>query len=267
MRLFLIGLFGLCLSGCGSPNGRFTDVRFGDAVGLATTGNLRLITERTRPELGGQQIFCTEPSPDYAIAFGSKAIVSGTGSGNGISVGANGDFESTEQVTAMDGRSAAVLALRDGLYAACQNYANGIIGHDAYALILSQYGDILTKIVAPVAPAASQTTTTTKKAAAADKADQAALVMDAVVAARPHAVVQRSVTQTQSAPTARDRALEAMLVVCLSEFDETRSRGALSNSLQTNGLLDGAFCRSVLRAATGVAGVVPKPKKIRQGRA
>jgi hypothetical protein len=41
------------------------------------------------------------------------------------------------------GRTAGVLALRDGLYAACQSYVNGVLGHDAYALVLSQYGNLL----------------------------------------------------------------------------------------------------------------------------
>jgi hypothetical protein len=49
----------------------------------------------------------------------------------------------TEAVTAQLGRTAGVVALRDGLYSACQAYANRIIGKDAYALILSQYGNLL----------------------------------------------------------------------------------------------------------------------------
>ena len=36
-----------------------------------------------------------------------------------------------------------MLALRDGLYAACQAYVNGVLGHDAYSLVLSQYGNLL----------------------------------------------------------------------------------------------------------------------------
>ena len=36
-----------------------------------------------------------------------------------------------------------MVALRDGLYSACQAYANQLIGKDAYSLILSQYGNLL----------------------------------------------------------------------------------------------------------------------------
>ena len=42
------------------------------------------------------------------------------------------------------GRSTALLGLRDGLYRACEAYANGAIGADAYALVLSRYGQLMT---------------------------------------------------------------------------------------------------------------------------
>jgi hypothetical protein len=58
-----------------------------------------------------------------------------------------GDLSSTELITAGAGREAAVLALRDGLYTACQSYANGVIGQDAYAIILSQYGNLLVALM------------------------------------------------------------------------------------------------------------------------
>ncbi len=64
--------------------------------------------------------------------------ITGSGEGEG-----GGTFERSEQITALEGRNAGVLALRDGLYTACQAYVNGVIGHDAYALILSQYGNLL----------------------------------------------------------------------------------------------------------------------------
>ncbi|MCJ2082976.1 hypothetical protein [Methylobacterium sp. J-090] len=161
-----------------------TDLEFGTTKALATTGNLRLVTERFRPMPDGYPALatvCTEPSPDYAIAFGQKAdgnvkvtLPQGSGEG-GLKV------ETTEQATPLAGRTAGVLALRDGLYAACQAYANGTIGHDAYAIILSQYGTLL------VALTSSGT---------------------AGVASRDDA--------------GRRATLSALLVSCISEFDRTR---------------------------------------------
>ena len=55
----------------------------------------------------------------------------------------SGSNSFTETISAMAGRTAGVVALRDGLYKACEAYANGVIGKSAYALILSQYGNLL----------------------------------------------------------------------------------------------------------------------------
>jgi hypothetical protein len=47
---------------------------------------------------------------------------------------------------ALAGRSTALLGLRDGLFRACEAYANGVIGADAYALVLSRYGQLMTTL-------------------------------------------------------------------------------------------------------------------------
>jgi hypothetical protein len=47
---------------------------------------------------------------------------------------------------ALAGRSTALLGLRDGLYRAYEAYANGVIGADAYALVLSRYGQLMTTL-------------------------------------------------------------------------------------------------------------------------
>ena len=135
----------MALSAC-SPNAGAGRIVFGETVGLSTTGNLRIISERRRH---GMPVVCTEPSPDYAIAFGSarkaKLDLPGPTPASGRKV--EGELTSTEAVSLGEGRDAAVLALRDGLYNACQSYANGVIGHDAYAMILSQYGALLVALV------------------------------------------------------------------------------------------------------------------------
>ena len=128
-----------------SPNTGGRNIAFGETIGLSTTGNLRIITERQR--YGMPPVVCTEPSPDYAIAFNftRKAkldLPSPTGTKS-----LDGELSSTETIDEGEGRAAAVLALRDGLYNACQSYANGVIGHDAYAMILSQYGALLVALV------------------------------------------------------------------------------------------------------------------------
>lgn len=149
-RVFAFGLLcglGVVIAGCANPNTKATHIGFGSTTDAITTGPaLRIVTERPRGLVDGQVLptMCTEPSPDVAIAFGTS--FSGQGSfsePNGPSVSGNVSGATTEAATQLAGRTAGVLALRDGLYAACQAYVNGVLGHDAYSLVLSQYGNLL----------------------------------------------------------------------------------------------------------------------------
>jgi hypothetical protein len=162
---------------------------------LITAGSYHLVT--VRPAHGGTMpppIFCSEPSPDFATAI-TKSLSAGGSAG-----GASGNASATDSttITALLGRTAGVVALRDGLYSACEAYANGIIGRDAYALILSQYGDLLTQLAGngPVAPSASAATSGTGAASGAA----------ATAAANPVAILQ---LQT----------LQALVTACITDQD------------------------------------------------
>jgi hypothetical protein len=139
---------GAVVAGCADPNTKATHVGFGTGTDTMTMGPaLRMVSERDRPVGPDGPIVptvCTEPSPDVAVAFGRS--FSGQGSYSetgGPSISGNVSAATTETATQLAGRTAGVLALRDGLYAACQSYVNGVLGHDAYAMILSQYGNLL----------------------------------------------------------------------------------------------------------------------------
>ncbi len=142
----LCGL-GIGIAGCANPNTKPTHLSFGMTTDAVTMGPaLRMVTERPRPIDSGPPLptICTEPSPDVAIAFGKSLAATGSVTESGGTSGSGSvTATSTETATALAGRTAGVLALRDGLYAACQSYSNGVLGHDAYAVILSQYGNLL----------------------------------------------------------------------------------------------------------------------------
>lgn len=110
-----------------------------------TTADVRVITQRNRPFPNGyvSSISCTEPSPDVAKALSAATQLSGSIANKG-SVAAGG--ATAEAVAELAGRSTALLGLRDGLYRACEAYANGVIGADAYALVLSRYGQLMTTL-------------------------------------------------------------------------------------------------------------------------
>jgi hypothetical protein len=136
----------LMLTACTSPNATVVPVQFGESKGVVSGSNLRLVTERSRA-YGYPKVVCTEPSPDYATAFNQNRNLTIVAPSEAGERKVEGDFSSTELLTAGSGREAGVLALRDGLYTACQSYANGVIGQDAYAIILSQYGNLLVALV------------------------------------------------------------------------------------------------------------------------
>lgn len=143
----VVGLCGLAVGGCADPNTKATHIGFGTATDTVTMGPaLRVVSERPRMLEDGQWLptMCSEPSPDVAIAFGRSLSAQGSyAEAGGATVSGSVNGATTETATQLAGRTAGVLALRDGLYAACQSYTNGVLGHDAYAIILSQYGNLL----------------------------------------------------------------------------------------------------------------------------
>lgn len=146
LRLFLIAT--LCLAGCADPNLGPVPFHLADTKdGIAVAGNLRLVTAHDRPIDGRAAplpTICSEANPDAIVAFGRSGNGSfGVTEPSGPQVTGAAAFASTETATDLTGRTAGVLALRDGLSAACQAYTNGVIGQNAYALILSQYGNLL----------------------------------------------------------------------------------------------------------------------------
>jgi hypothetical protein len=148
MRNVVSGFAALLLGGCSileddvargyAQSGSLTPATF-------TTADVRMITQRNR-QGSPNPIICTEPSPDVAKALSTAAQLSGSG-GNGTATGSlSAGGASAEVALALAGRSTALLGLRDGLFRACEAYANGVIGADAYALVLSRYGQLMTTL-------------------------------------------------------------------------------------------------------------------------
>ena len=218
MRALAIGVMCLALAGCDSPNFRTSQFQFGSSETLAATGNLRFVSERPRPLADGttQVVTCSEPSPDYATAFSQDVDVtvkSTAAQAPGEAVLSN---NVTEKIEKLDGRSKGVLALRDGLYAACQAYTNGQIGKDAYSMILSQYGTLLVALMSESAPGTASPGGGGGSSVAAIRAQRAA------------------------------SAFSAVLVACINGNDPTR---ATSDVGFRNPLLTPAYCRTVLNRA------------------
>jgi hypothetical protein len=149
MRYVVPGFAALVLAGCSIledevARGYAQNYRFTTGVAF-TTADIRVISQRVHP-VTQTPVVCTEPSPDVAKALSAAAQLSAQGGNAGTTGSLAAGGASAETVMALAGRSTALLGLRDGLYRACEAYANGALGADAYALILSRYGQLMTTL-------------------------------------------------------------------------------------------------------------------------
>jgi hypothetical protein len=146
---YVAAIFLASLTGCAifenETDRSFARVGGANTPATITTADVRMVMERRHPILG-TKIICTEPSPDVAKALSAAISVSGQGGNGTITAGGAFGASTAEAVAELAGRSTALLGLRDGLYRACEAFANGAIGADAYALVLSRYGQLMTTL-------------------------------------------------------------------------------------------------------------------------
>jgi len=199
----------------------------GSAV-LLPGADYHLVTVRTGSPLrqsdgtvlAGQDVLCSEPSPDWAIAFGTAMAGAASGGASGGPSGSiSGSASTTEAITAMAGRTAGVVALRDGLYSACQAYANQLIGKDEYSLILSQYGNLLVALASGGGGGAANTASPTSSAT---PPGVAGAVSTGGGSSNPSSTSPNSNTTQGSNPQVaqmQQQAVQAMLVACIGYND------------------------------------------------
>ena len=261
-------LFCCLLSSCDHKTGS-TPVSFGageplqsNSGWLLPAGTYHVVTTRLSPvqdpSSSNQQILCTEPSPDWAVAFGAALQLSAEGKApSGIDASLSGSQSYTESISALAGRTAGVVSLRDGLYAACQAYANHIIGKDAYGLIISQYGDLLVALAGTSggggagASGISGAVTPTTPAAPAGVA--VAVSTGATTSAGSAAAPSKSTTSETSPASqvalVQQETLQALLTVCLTNADPTEKSFEQQNPLLNNPTICGPLLRSVVAAS------------------
>lgn len=122
-------------------------VMVGSTHMLLTTADLRTVAERPHPMGDKRTIICTEPPPDVAKALSTALALSASGGNGSVQGSLSGNSASAEQLAELTGRVPGLLALRDTLFRACEAYGNGMLGDDAYGLIVSRYGEMLTTLI------------------------------------------------------------------------------------------------------------------------
>jgi hypothetical protein len=280
------------LGGCAifaDPNAWPQKFKYGDSANLASGANVRYVNEREREMTGREDhplpTMCTEPAPDAAIAFGTSlgasASIANQGSG-GFAAG------TSEAALALAGRTASVLALRDGLYATCQAYTNGALGQSAYALGLSQYGNLLVALTAHDAGAVGGTSANSgtpsatipkptgendnnpgprkipaRFANAGDDDHLPLILVDGTDAATKKVTTPSGATPDPSVFTPNDSARTALLVACISEYDPTRigARDPRNGEHIYSGVLSESFCNEYMARLSHRLAVAAAAKK------
>lgn len=117
-----------------------TDARQRAIVTTDVHANYGEIPGQVRPK----RIFCAEPSPDVAVtvanALGGSASVVDQVFGSGTTSISSSSVVGMAQLAE---RLATIQVLRDGLYKACEAYANGAISSATYAVIISGIDETL----------------------------------------------------------------------------------------------------------------------------
>ncbi|HYC05425.1 MAG TPA: hypothetical protein VED40_19190 [Azospirillaceae bacterium] len=145
------------LAGC--QGSTFLDsVKLGGGSALATSADLRLVTSSPAPSRDAGRntpanVVCAEPSPDVAKIASSAFDFGGSG---GLKLAGPEQITSrdlqmalalsasrAEALAQLTQRLATIQLLRDGLYRACEAYANGAISDTTYAVLLSRFDDTM----------------------------------------------------------------------------------------------------------------------------
>lgn len=130
----------------------------GEADTLATKADSRLVYARSRnAPAAPHDVICAEPSPEVAKAFSTAFGASAEAEAKAIpALSQAGDVRGalavsrarSEAIAQLGKRLGTIQLLRNGLFSACEAYANGAISPISYAFMLSRFGDVMVTLLA-----------------------------------------------------------------------------------------------------------------------
>ena len=188
--LLTVGILGITACTATTDDTHFVKaVKIGELTSNLSDAKTRymFVAKRKNPDADTKfgSIICAEPSPDALSQLASAVAVQAqlkvnTGE---TDVSASGKFEKsfTEAVQNIGKRTAAIQLLRDGLYRACEAYANDGIDDFGYALVLASIDNVMLKLVALETLAENAAPTTESGKALVAAADSAKLKLSQAV--------------------------------------------------------------------------------------
>ncbi|MFQ5684303.1 MAG: hypothetical protein ACE5HC_13665 [Candidatus Binatia bacterium] len=138
----------LALTACAQNGTVYKTIELPGGKVLVTSPEVRVVTQVRTGRTNPKYITCAEPSPDVAKVVADAFSLSGSLKANlpsNITPEIAGAISRAhaEQIAQLTERLATIQLLRDGLYRACEAYANGAISPRAYAVMISRYDDTM----------------------------------------------------------------------------------------------------------------------------
>lgn len=146
----------LILGGCETRNAHTVFNGDGRSLVMANAEHMPIVQTRVRRNGQGpvqpEYITCIAPSPDIATAVSKSFQLAAEASakipqGTKASAAFAMSRAQTQSIAQLGERIATIQLLRDGLYRACEAFANGAISETAYAVMLSRYDDTMVTLM------------------------------------------------------------------------------------------------------------------------
>lgn len=158
LPLSLTALMALGIAACESGGTVTTVKKLEGGEALITSADVRTVnwtSARPDRDMGGvvpNTITCAEPSPDVAKAVSEAFNASASLAAQSVQ-GVDGQAAlamsraHAESIAQLGERLATVQLLRDGLYRACEAFANGAISEITYAVMVARYDDTVVTLM------------------------------------------------------------------------------------------------------------------------
>ena len=245
-----------CLSGCGKTYYETGTVHWGTANPMVTTASVRTILQRPsnfNPYTGLNQpttIVCAEPSPDVAVAVGeafggslSADLREGLSSPTGatptqVGIASAISRSRAEAIAQLGERLATMQLLRDGLYRACEAFANGAISSSTYAVMVSLVDDLVVTLLAEEMAAGAFGRSLAGASTGAAASSMATMLRQASEAAQE---------KLEALKTAEAEESEAKLKVAKAEQDKAAGAATAPTEAELKTLQDDAKAKTEVR--------------------
>ena len=275
-RLVVVASLGMAVTACGGSGTIFKTFELTNDESVMTGARQRGIFNipvgagSVPGQVNPNRVVCAEPSPDVALAvansFGLGVSIVSQGSGSVTRSEAEGIAQLAERV-------ATIQLLRDGLYRACEAYANGAISSTEYSVIVSGIDDTMVTLLlgelaagafgrklaaigteAAASANASLTQALTDLKGAADAADQAKAAQDKVDTQTKTTKEAMATAKTTGDPKDKAKAREEEKKLAKAEEERDEKTADLQVKLAT-------AATSSAKASTVIAGggITAKP--------